>query len=260
MCLILFAYKYHPGFKLIFAANRDEFLDRPTAPLGYNFPGENILGGRDLKAGGSWLVTGGDGRVGAITNYRDPTCQLAAAPSRGEIVLDYLRSGQSPSLFLAGFAETSSRYNPFNLLLGDSKELCYFSNVTMKSRRLGPGLYGLSNHLLDTAWPKVTLGKRLLKNLLAATALPDREQFFVALTNNVHPPDEQLPDTGVGLDWERLLGSLFIHSGNYGTRSSSVLLIDYNDDIFFTEKSFEHSVDGWSNVGEVSHSVVVKPK
>lgn len=253
MCLILFAYNYHPGFKLVFAANRDEFLTRSTASLGYNFPGEDILGGRDLQGGGSWLVTDSRGRFGAITNFRDPARQLAAPPSRGEIVLNYLRSVQPPARFLATFAKHSTRYNPFNLLLGDSHQLYYFSNVTMECRPLAPGLYGLSNHLLDTEWPKVRLGKTLLKRSLSDIETPDKRQLFGILANTERPPDEQLPETGVGLHWERLLGSLFIHGESYGTRSSSVLLIDDRDRVEFTEQSFDHTAQGWRISGEVCH-------
>lgn len=253
MCLILFAYKHHPGYRLVFAANRDEFLDRPTAPLGYNFPGERILGGRDLQAGGSWLVTGSHGRLGAITNFRDPTRQLSAPPSRGEIVLEFLRSGDSPSSFLAGFVTRSSRYNPFNLLLGDGEELCYFSNVTMEMQRLQGGVYGLSNHLLDTDWPKVRLGKNRLRTSLASNPVPDQEQLFGILANSQQPPDDQLPDTGVGIHWERLLGSLFIHGERYGTRSSTVLTIDHLNRVDITEKRFVHAADGWRAAGQVSH-------
>lgn len=253
MCLILFAYNYHPGYRLVLAANRDEFLDRSTAPLGYNFPGETILGGRDLRGGGSWLVADAHGRIGAITNYRDPARQLGAPPSRGDIVLQYLRSGQKPSKFLAQFRKIAANYNPFNLLLGDRDELCYFSSVTLESRKLAPGLYGLSNHLLDTDWPKVRLGKTMLETSLAGTANPDREQIFSILANSDQPEDKQLPDTGVGLQWERLLGTLFIHSESYGTRSSSLLFIDDDNSIEFHEKSFQHQAGGWTLTGEVSH-------
>ena len=153
MCLITFAYNHHPGYRLVLAANRDEFLDRPTAPLGYHYPGETILAGRDLRSGGTWLGMDGGGRLAAITNYRDPSRVVNPAPSRGEIILDYLRSGLMAEAFLEKFSARASRYSGFNLLLADCDNLVHYSNVSDRSTRLTSGVYGLSNHLLDTPWP-----------------------------------------------------------------------------------------------------------
>jgi len=240
MCLITLAYNHHPGYRLVLAANRDEFLDRPTAPLGYNFAGEAILAGLDLRGGGTWLGLAADGRFGAITNYRDPARLRTAAPSRGEIILTYLRSGLNAAAFLEGFAGGADRYNGFNLLLGDGRDLFHYSNICARATLLEPGIHGLSNHLLNTPWPKVERARQRLGEVLAGGGEPDHEGVFSLLADRERPADELLPDTGVGLEWERLLGTVFIHSPGYGTRSSSLLTIRDDGQARFLERSFRH--------------------
>jgi len=240
MCLIALAYNHHPGYHLVLAANRDEFLDRPTAPLGYNFTGEAILAGRDLRGGGTWLALASDGRFGAITNYRDPTRLRPAAPSRGEIIPDYLRSGLDAGAFLEAFTAGAKRYNGFNLLLGDRRNLFHYSNISDRRTLLESGVYGLSNHLLNTPWPKVERARKGLTELLATGGEPDPEGIFSLLADRQRPVDGLLPDTGVGLEWERLLGTVFIHSPNYGTRSSSLLAIRDDGQARFLERSYRH--------------------
>lgn len=254
MCLIVLAYNHHPGYRLVLVANRDEYLDRPTAPLGYHYGEEKILAGRDLRGGGTWLGLAVDGRLAAITNYRDPRRVLQSAPSRGEIILDYLRSHLSAEAFLLQFSERAGRYSGFNLLLGDSEHLLHYSNISGRSTRLCPGVYGLSNHLLDTPWPKVERAKALLVKTLAGNAAIDREAIFQMLADRTSPEDALLPDTGVGLEWERLLGTICIHSSGYGTRSSSFLAITDDGRIEMCERSYRHD-DSFQSAGDTCYQL-----
>ena len=238
MCLIAFAYRCHPGFPLVLAANRDEFLDRPTEPLGRFGPG--LLAGRDLRGGGTWLGMSVSGRLAAITNYRDPQRVVASGPSRGEIIPAFLDSGQSAATFLERFMPTGGRYSGFNLILGDGGALYHYSNVSGRATRIEPGLYGLSNHLLDTPWPKVERVKQRFGATLAASAALDRQSLFELLTDRSQPDDARLPDTGVGLLWERRLAPIFISSPGYGTRSSSLLMVADDGAVEFGERSYRH--------------------
>jgi len=240
MCLVLLSYKQQPGYRLVLAANRDEFLDRPTATLDYHFHGESILAGKDLQHGGTWLGLVDNGRLAAITNYRDPVRVIRSAPSRGELVLRFLRSRRTPAEFIQGLAQESKTYNGFNLLLADNRGLYYFSNITGQAKELEPGLYGLSNHLLNTPWPKVERGREMLQNSLIAVSQPDQEEIFSVLRNESRPDDALLPETGVGLEWEKILSPIFIHSSNYGTRSSAVILVTDEGYAEFHERSYAH--------------------
>lgn len=250
MCLIVFSYRQHPGYRLVLAANRDEFLDRPTAALGYHFPGEAILAGRDLRSGGTWLGLTADGRLAAITNYRDPARVRSAAPSRGAIILNYLRSSLTPDEFVRGLAVEADTYNGFNLLLGDGRNLIHYANVSGRMTVLEPGIHGLSNHLLDTPWPKVVRAGDLLRETLAATDVPDHEAIFTLLTDREEPDEKLLPETGVSPAWERLLSPIFIHGPTYGTRSSSILAISDDGRVEFHERTYRHDAHGVSRDGD----------
>ena len=236
MCLIILSYSSHPGYRLILAANRDEFYDRPTAPLGFWHEAPHILAGRDLKSGGTWLGVTKTGRICAITNFRDPAVQISDAPSRGFIVADYLKGSEPPERYLKKVMDEGKRYNGFNLLTGDESGIFCFSNRSGEISKLSPGIHGLSNHLLDTPWPKVAKGKKYLKKILSADEI-DCESIFGLLTDGNIPPDNDLPDTGVGIEWERILSPLFIKSDIYGTRSSSIVLIG-KEKITFTERTY----------------------
>lgn len=242
MCLILLAWKSDPRFPLVFAANRDEFYERPSAPAGFWNEAPDLLAGRDLRGGGTWLGITRSGRLAALTNYRDPASVKTEAPSRGMLVSDYLRSREPPGAYLGRIADDAGRYNGFNLLAGDPEELFCFSNRG-DLQRLQPGIYGLSNHLLDTPWPKVAWGKGALKTVLAGDRGMLPEALFALLADRRRPPDDRLPDTGVGLARERLLSPLFIESELYGTRSSTVLLIDRNGETTFVERVFDGAAD-----------------
>lgn len=259
MCLLLFSYKHTPGYRLVLAANRDEFLDRPTAPLGHLDKDRKILAGRDLQGGGTWLGLTCQGKIAAITNYRDPSRQMGSPPSRGNILTGYLQGDQPAHRFLEKFSGTAGVYEGFNLLLGDAKALYHYSNISDITTELSPGLYGLSNHLLDTPWPKVSRGKELLEKELAAGKPVSHDSILKILVDTTQPPDEYLPDTGVGLAWERLLSSMFITSPAYGTRSSAVITIESEGPASFTERSFNHQEGTVSQAGTKSFSFSQAP-
>lgn len=237
MCLILFAWKMDENFPLVLAANRDEFYDRPSAPAAFWEEAPDLLAGRDLREGGTWLGVTTEGRLAALTNYRDPASLKIGAPSRGRLVSDYLRSREIPEAYLRRIAPDADRFNGFNLIVGDPDDLFCYSNRGILER-LGPGIYGLSNRLLDTPWPKVEQGKTALSALLEDKNGLSTERLFALLADRTRPPDARLPDTGVGLEWERVLSPLFIESPVYGTRSSTVLLIDRKGEVNFAERVF----------------------
>ena len=238
MCLILFSYDVHPEYRLVLAANRDEFYARPTRPLRFWNDYPEILAGRDLKNRGTWLGMSRTGRISAITNYRDPASVINHAPSRGLIVSNFLTGTRPPKAYLEQLEPVSHQYNGFNLLAGEPTELYYFSNKSKEIKKLSPGLYGLSNHLLDTSWPKVQKGKSALQALLNANRRIHPQDLFTILNDTVRPPDDELPDTGVGRDFERVLSPLFITSPDYGTRSSAVILMTRNNHVTFSERTF----------------------
>ena len=236
MCLIILSYSNYPLYRLILAANRDEFYDRPTAPLGFWDETPHVLAGRDLKSGGTWLGVTKTGRICAITNFRDPAAQITDAPSRGHLVADFLKGSESPQKYLKKVKEAGIKYNGFNLLAGDESGIFFCSNRADKIVKLSPGLYGLSNNLLDTPWPKVAKGKRCMEKILSSNEI-DCESLFELLSDRNMPPDSDLPDTGVGIEWERILSPLFIKSDIYGTRSSSIVLIG-KENITFMERTY----------------------
>jgi uncharacterized protein with NRDE domain len=238
MCLILFAYKQHPLYPLVLAANRDEFYDRPTAPLSFWEDSPDILAGRDLRGKGTWLGISRKGRFAAITNYRDPANVLENAPSRGLLVSEILCSEASALTCLESIQAEGHRYNGFNLIAGDSSGLYYYGNRYAEIVKIPPGIHGLSNRFLDTPWPKLQKGKSAMKQLLHRQQSVAREDLFEILRDQTVPPDEQLPDTGVGLEWERILSPLFITSDIYGTRSSSVIFFDKTGKVTFAERTY----------------------
>ncbi len=241
MCLLFFSYKSTPGYQLVVAANRDEFLCRPTAPLAFLDEDKTILAGRDLQGGGTWLGITAQLKFAALTNYRDPQAHRADAPSRGEILMDYLTGEMDAGHSIRRLAESSKRYNGFNLILGDREELYYYSNQLKEVQRLGPGFYGLSNGLLDVPWPKVVRGKRLLYPHMVDSDHINAALLFNLLADAYHPPDDQLPDTKIGMEWERLLGSIYINGTEYGTRSSAVITVMDSGKITFIEKTLLRS-------------------
>lgn len=241
MCLILFAYRYHPDYKLILAANRDEYYNRPTEPAQWWPDAPALLAGKDLKAGGTWMGITKNGKVAALTNYRGPGPQKPGAPSRGKLVSDYLLSDSPAQEYLETLHQNGNLYNGFNLIVGDMDNLFHYSSKeeTNEISPLGPGLYGLSNAVLDTPWPKVVKGKQMLEQQVLNEAEISPETIFSILGDTRRAPFKELPDTGVGKVIEKLLSPLFIKTPDYGTRSSTVLLIDQKGHVTFIEKSFK---------------------
>jgi uncharacterized protein with NRDE domain len=238
MCLVLLALDSHPEYSLVLAANRDEFYDRPTAPAGFWSHAPRVLAGRDLKAGGTWLGVDRRGRVAAVTNYRQGQREPVAPRSRGHLVSEFLAGDMGTPEYMDRVSREAKLYNGFNLLAGDAAGMSYYSNREDRVRSLDPALYGLSNHLLDTAWPKVTATKTSFDALLKRRAPDLTSNLFTLLANRDPARDEQLPSTGVSQEWERLLSSAFIASDHYGTRSTTVVLIDRDGRVIFVERSF----------------------
>jgi uncharacterized protein with NRDE domain len=238
MCLALFAFRTHPRFPLVIAANRDEFYQRPTAAAEFWKGAPGILAGRDLREGGTWMGVTRSGRFAAVTNYRDPREFRETRKSRGLLVKAYLEGGDTPLGYLGLVSREGDAYNGFNLVVGEPREMAYYSNREGGARALGPGVYGLSNHLLDTPWPKVERSKAALFEMLSHDKPGLIEGLFRVLADGYRPGDADLPDTGVGLEWERLLSSAFIKSPDYGTRSSTVFLVDGAGHAHFIERGF----------------------
>ena len=238
MCLILLAYDAHPLYRLILAANRDEFFARPAAPAAFRDDAPRILAGRDLKEGGTWLGLTRTGRIAAITNYRAPRSERKDAPSRGGLVSGYLSGSMPVEDYLAFLRREGAAYNGFNIIFGGLKNLCWFSNRGGAPLFLQPGIHGLSNHLLDTPWPKVSHGKESLEQLVSEGKSIQPDALFAILADRTIAPDNLLPDTGVGIELERFLSPLFISTPAYGTRSSTVILIDREGEATFIEKTY----------------------
>lgn len=237
MCLILFSWKQKPGYKLILAANRDEFYKRPTSEAGYWDDLPEVLAGRDLEAGGTWMGITKSGRFAAITNYRDPRIKKENAPSRGHLTADYLKGSASPENYLKGIRENGASYYGFNLLIGNTDELWYYNNINHEIREITEGSYGLSNSLLDTSWPKVDLGKKVFGTVTNEPDIKD-EMLFDALGNRKKAEDYDLPSTGVPYEWEKAISSMFIETETYGTCSSTIMTIDNENRIRFIEKNY----------------------
>lgn len=235
MCLILFAYRSHADYPLVLAANRDEFYERPTAAAEFWEEAPHLLAGRDLLKGGTWLGITKSGRFAALANYRHLNALQGGAPSRGKLVRDFLLSDEETLEHLKKIEKEAPLYNPFTLLAGDRSDLFCLSNRGEKIQRLSPGLYGLSNHLLDTPWPKVVKGKERLQQILSDKR-PSIEKILELLSDDSPAPDWALPDTGVGQEWERALSPIFVATPSYGTRSSTILLIDNEENVTFIEK------------------------
>ncbi len=238
MCLIFLSFRQHPKYKFILAANRDEFYKRRTAPADFwsDFP--YILGGRDLEANGTWLGMTRSGRISLITNYRDPAHINPHAPSRGRLVSDFLELGKSEHDYLTQIEQSNGKYNGFNLLAGTVDGLSYLSNYANGIKVLGSGLYGLSNHLLDTPWPKVVRGKERIQPILEKPTV-DPDVLFEFLYDTQQSNDKLLPDTGIGLERERALSSMFIKTPNYGSRCSTVVLVDHANHVLFAERVYD---------------------
>ncbi|WP_349616503.1 NRDE family protein [Azotobacter salinestris] len=244
MCLIVFAWRPGHATPLLLAANRDEFYARPCLPLATWPEAPGVHAGRDLTAGGTWLGVGPGGRVAAVTNIRDPSQPLGRR-SRGELPAGFLLGDLSPEAYLAQVAERARDYTGFNLLVGTHEELWYYHARETAPRCLPAGLYGISNAGLDTPWPKLRRAKAALAGCLET---PSADCLLAAVQDRRPAADAELPDTGVGLVRERLLSSVFIASPDYGTCSSSALIVAADGAQQLVERSFG---PGGSRLGEV---------
>lgn len=240
MCLIFFSLKEHPDYKLIIAANRDEFYNRKTAAADFWKDYPNILGGRDLEANGTWMGITKSGKISMLTNFRDPKNINPNAPSRGQLVSDYLEQTILSEDYLKQIEPKASAYNGFNLLMGNPEEFYYLSNYKTGIDKITSGLHGLSNHLLETPWPKVERGRQKLELLLKSERVTT-QKLFEFLYDGERASDNQLPDTGIGLERERALSSMFIKSPGYGSRCSTVILIDQENNVEFSERVYDHA-------------------
>lgn len=240
MCLILLAYKVDPEYPIVLASNRDEFYQRPTAPIHQWEDESTIIAGRDLEKQGTWLgISAKTGEFAAITNYRNPKeASNDQMRSRGEIPVNFLNSDLTTERFFQSLMKDRSEYPGFNFLAGNVNELYYYSNINNNLEKLSPGFYGLSNHFLNTEWPKVKIGVDGIKKWINQKN-KSIDQLFALLQHAESASDEDLPDTGVGLELERMLSPLFIQSEHYGTRASTVLRYKSDDSVEVTERTYE---------------------
>lgn len=264
MCTLLFAIRAHPDIPLLIAANRDEFYARPTEPAEFWSAAPTVLAGRDLKAGGTWLGITRTGRWAGLTNIRDPGNERRDALSRGHLVSEFLAGDTAPAEYARTVAAAGAEYNGFNLLVGDRESVWYASNYLDRAGpgrsgggsggrsgggsggesgsayQVTPGVHGVSNHVLDTDWPKVVHGRSVLRAAVQGESRPAHELAAGLLDELQNPQpfaDELLPDTGIGLEWERKLSSLFIATPVYGTCSSTVIAVHSGGEVYFAERT-----------------------
>lgn len=237
MCLVALAWKAHPHWRLLMAGNRDEFHARPTAPLQrWPPPYDNVIAGRDLRSGGSWMGINLGGQAAVVTNVRDPSA-ATGGPSRGELIASYLAGGQAATDYADDLARRGPEFAPFNLLVADAESCSYLGNHPQARLDLSPGVHGMSNGALDAPWPKT----RRLMDVLEAWLVAGNdglEPLWAALADEQRAPDAQLPSTGVPLELERLLSSAFIRGTDYGTRASTIVAIGRDGGGFIHERRF----------------------
>ncbi|MDO6514930.1 MULTISPECIES: NRDE family protein [unclassified Neptuniibacter] len=238
MCLIAFAYNSHPKYSLILIANRDEFYQRPSDLLSFWQDEPKVLAGRDCEKSGTWLGITTTGRFSAVTNYRDGhKTTNKSLRSRGELTRNFLCTNISAQHYLQQLASEQMEFSDFNLLLGDQSGFYYASNKRTETQKLEPGLYALSNALLDTPWPKVRHVKTQLSHAIKNKNL-DIESLIGIMSDQTQAAIEQLPDTGVSPEWEKILSSIFIKTSNYGTRATTVLLQEKDGTTQILEQSY----------------------
>lgn len=237
MCLILFSINQHPKYKVIIAANRDEFYQRPTKPANFWEDEPSILAGKDLEAGGTWLGMTREGRISMLTNYRDLSNLKSDAPSRGHLVSDFLKNEIEGDVYLNQISNRGHLYNGFNLISGRVDDLYYYGNYQNGVHKIESGTHGLSNALLNSSWPKVIKGKTKLNEIIKSPKIeiPD---LLNSLYDDSKAEDSKLPDTGVGYEKEKMLSPMFIKSENYGSRCSTVILIDKDNKVQFSERTY----------------------
>ena len=238
MCTTLISYNLNSDYPIVIASNRDEFYDRPTLNAHFWDEYPNVIGGIDEKYLGTWLGITLEGKIGILTNYRDPANYRKNLKSRGILLKNFLTTNISIDSFSKTLMNEKNAYNGYNIIFGDVNKLVYYSNIENKIKMLSSGIYGLSNAFLNTPWPKVEKGKELLGSELKKIK-PNQDNIMNILKNDDFPSDDELPDTGIGLEYERLLSSIFVRSSKYGTRSSIVIMIDKQFNVNFVEDVYE---------------------
>ncbi len=239
MCLLVLAWNAHPRYRLVVAANRDEYHDRAAAPLA-RWPAADILAGRDLRAGGTWLGVDSRRRFGVVTNFRDLVRAPAEAPSRGGLIPRYLAGEAGPGAYLAALEREAAAYGGFNLLLADGESLWYASNRGAPfAQPLSAGVHGLSNERLDTPWPKLLRVRRGFEHWLQSAGRAEDGALLALLADRATAADEHLPATGLDPHWERALSAPFVLHEGYGTRCSTVLAIEPAGATFLAERRFD---------------------
>jgi len=241
MCLIFISYKQNREYPLIVLSNRDEFFKRPTLAAHYWEENPQILAGKDLEGGGTWMGITKNGYMAMLTNYRDVPNLKPNAPTRGKLVSDYLQGEFNTKEYLLALSKSGYRYNGYNLIAGSFDDPWYYSNYQKKVVRLGTGLYGLSNALLNSNWPKIEKGKEKLIPLLAQEKI-EKEKLFQLMTNAEVAPDQQLPQTGLSKEKEKAISSMFINTDGYGTRCTTLIMVNKNGNVDFTERQYANGL------------------
>lgn len=238
MCVLFIAWRAHPRYRLIVAGNRDERYARPTAVLARWAERADVVGGRDLVAGGSWLAANSSGRFSAVTNFRE--VPFSSGPrSRGMLVSEFVCGEESPAVFTSRLSLTAHEYAGTNVFVADADSLWHGSNRGNVASAMTPGLYGLSNGMLADDWPKMRRGRAGLASVISASEnAVDEQALFALLADRTQSADHELPDTGVGRELERTLSPIFITGQEYGTRASTVLLIERTGRVRMLEKSW----------------------
>lgn len=238
MCLIFLSYNQHPKYPFIALANRDEFYERPAQPIHQWSEHPEVIAGKDVSAGGTWLGVTTTGHFAMLTNYRDMANIKSNAPTRGKLVSDFLIGKLDPSSYLQALNTSGASYNGYNIFLGSFTDPWYFSNQSNKIYRLGSGSYGLSNALIDTKWPKLDEGKEKFISILEGESF-DNEDLFSIMLDKKPAQDDSLPDTGIGYEIEKKLSSRFILMDGYGTRNTTLVKVDTHGNGQIIERTFD---------------------
>jgi uncharacterized protein with NRDE domain len=271
MCTCFFAFQHHPALPFVLAFNRDEFFERSTAPLHTWEDKPTIIAGRDRKGGGTWMGVTQTGRIGFLTNYRGLfDAHSATAPSRGIVLTDYLDSDAGPEEYAQAILQQRKQFNPFNFVIGTLTELFYLSTVSGPVQRINPGCYGLSNAFLNTPWPKVSNGLTEFRTMMGHATPPTHDALFSLMQSTARPPDNALPNTGVGLKRERFLSALKIPARDvslpkisgagpltYGTRTTTILTVTQTNHAAISE--WTHSQNNSESSRITNDFQILKP-
>ncbi len=236
MCLIVLGRNIHPKYKLILVANRDELYERPTKVAHYWNGPNQLLAGKDLEAGGTWIGVNQMGHIAAVTNYRDPTNYQNNKASRGQIPVNFLDSRVLADQYIRNLEKESSRFNGYNLLVLDNNDLMHYNNQNGEPSKLADGIHAVSNATLNTPWPKVVRSKEMFKSIVESNFSHDDliEMMGDSKTANL----EDLPDTGIPKDLEEAVSAMCIRTEKYGTCSTTAITITNDGEVSFTEKSY----------------------